>query len=144
MKKQTMSIVRILSFLVTLAVVSIHASSPRLFTVTVPFDFTVGKTMLPAGKYTVERAEAHGVLLIYSGDRQASAGITTISVEAREIPKQAKLEFRHYGSEYFLARVWEQGDRTGRALAPSRRERNLARHLASNGLKPEIVSITAE
>ncbi len=148
MKKQALNIVAMLSLLATLTAVSASAQSAKLMTVTIPFDFTIGKTTLPAGKYNVERSSSLNVLVVCSPDWRTSEAFHTQSVQAKGSGAQARLEFRRYGDHYFLARVWMQGHDVGRELPQSRRERELAngsaKHLARNAVEPETVYIAAQ
>jgi hypothetical protein len=148
MKKQALIIVAMLSLLATLTVISASAQSAKLMRVTIPFAFTIGKTTFPAGKYNVERSNAPNVFALCSPDWRTSASFLAQSVQAKGTRAQARLEFRRYGNQYFLARVWMQGHDIGRELSPSRRERELAngsaKHLTRNASEPEIVYIAAQ
>ena len=57
MKKQAFRTITMLSFLLVLAAVSVNAQrlSDNSIAVNIPFDFAVGQTKLPAGKYTLRR-----------------------------------------------------------------------------------------
>ena len=56
MKIQTLKRLIMLSVLVVLATVSVHAQEGRQFTVTIPFDFSVAGKAMTAGQYLVGRA----------------------------------------------------------------------------------------
>ena len=99
-------------------------------TANIPFDFTITDKKLPAGKYSIVRAQnSNGdlVLQISSADGQQQLSRLTIPVVARDVVKQGVLVFRQYGDEYFLSEIWPAGGQTGRAFPKSRAERELER-----------------
>lgn len=99
-------------------------------TANIPFDFTITDKKLPAGKYSIVRAQnSNGdlVLQISSADGQQLLSRLTIPVYARDAAKQGVLVFRQYGDEYFLYEIWPAGGQTGRAFPKSRAERDLQR-----------------
>ena len=53
--------------------------------------------------------------------------ILTNRKESRSAPQRGKLVFQRYGASFFLAEVWTQDNATGQTLAPSAREKELAR-----------------
>ena len=99
-------------------------------TANIPFDFTITDKKLPAGKYSIVRAQnSNGdlVLQISSADGQQLLSRLTIPVVTRDVVKQGVLVFRQYGDEYFLNEIWPAGGQTGRAFPKSRAERELQR-----------------
>ena len=99
-------------------------------TANIPFDFTITDKKLPAGKYSIVRAQngnGDQVLQISSADGQQLLSRLTIPVIARDVVKQGVLVFRQYGNEYFLYEIWPAGGQTGRAFPKSRAERELQR-----------------
>ncbi|HWQ33485.1 MAG TPA: hypothetical protein VNQ79_11575 [Blastocatellia bacterium] len=144
MKKQILSIVATLSILVTLAVAGFAGLSTRV-SASIPFDFMIGNKQLPAGKYTVERGNVYGTLVIRSTETKGIAVFQTLEASGRN-NTEAKLVFRRYGNQYFLAQVHD-GLSTGSELIKSKAEREAARagrdHLALNSGEPEIISVVA-
>jgi hypothetical protein len=99
-------------------------------TVNIPFDFTVIDQKMPAGKYTIGRAQlTDGDQIIQISSMQKNESVTriTIPVITRDPVKDGILVFRQYGDEYFLSEIWPAGGHTGRALPRSRTERELER-----------------
>jgi len=97
-------------------------------TVNIPFDFTVADKKLPAGKYSVGRAQvAEGDMIIQISSVAGDETVTriTIPVIKRDAVKEGLLIFRQYGDEYFLSEIWPAGGHTGRVLPRSRTEREL-------------------
>ena len=99
-------------------------------TANIPFDFTVLDKKLPAGKYSIGRAQnSNGdtVIQIVSADGRDNVSRLTIPVLTNEPEKRGLLVFHQYGDEYFLYEIWPAGGHTGRALPKSRTERELER-----------------
>lgn len=146
MKKQVLSMIALLSFVVTLT--SVGYSNTGRIKASIPFNFTVGNKTLPAGNYTVERVNS-GVetLLIRSSENGMSAATITSGGKNAKAEAAAKLVFHRYGNTYFLAEVLEPGSETARQLPTSSAERNLQKrrsHLAENLAKPEIITVVAQ
>ena len=149
MKKQAFRTITMLSLLLMLAGVSVNAQqlSENLIAVDVPFDFAVGETKLPAGKYTLRRTistSSADQLLIQNAEARVEmrTGLTRPN-RASEIQRKSKLVFNRYGGEYFLSQVWMAGSDTGRDLFKSRGERNRAKELARNNSERHTVTLTA-
>ena len=70
---------------------------------TVPFDFTVGNKLLPAGTYTIRQNSEH-VIVIKSHD-QPIATLSLVYQDGNKSPDGGKLMFHRYGSQYFLSEV---------------------------------------
>ena len=99
-------------------------------TANIPFDFTVMDKKLPAGKYSIRRAQISNgdqVIEIASADSRDSVTRMTIPVLTRDPVKEGVLVFHQYGDEYFLYEIWPAGGTTGRAFPKSRSERELER-----------------
>jgi len=70
---------------------------------TVPFDFTVGNHLLPAGTYTIASSSSN-VIEIRGSDGQIVA--TTVALAAHDDAKgNGDLVFDRYGNKYFLSEV---------------------------------------
>jgi hypothetical protein len=148
MKKQTFRTITMLSLLLVLAGASVNAQrlSDDTIGVNIPFDFTVGETRFPAGKYTLRRIalpSSYDRLVIQSADGRGDShtGVTRPN-RTSQAPKQSKLVFNRYGDQYFLSQVWIAGSDTGRDLFPSRNERNLRNESKLAKSKPEHQKVT--
>ena len=104
------------------------AQMSRRMTVTVPFDFYVGKTVLPAGTYSVYNTSTHtgDGFLLRDAEGEVKAVFSGSQVQSEESRTDARLEFRSYGDKHFLARVWAAGNNIGRELPQSQFERETA------------------
>ena len=124
-------LVLVVTLALTLAVVSANGqSTANKVVANVPFEFSVGYKMLPAGDYSVQSIVSAGNgLLIQSTDGKISA--LRLSEATRQIKERtkARLVFHRYGQRYFLAEVWNGVDNAGRQLTKSQEERALASEL---------------
>jgi hypothetical protein len=69
----------------------------------VPFDFTVGNKLLPAGTYTIKEQSDH-VIVITNHDKPIAA-ISLVNGDSNQSPNGGKLMFHRYGSQYFLSEI---------------------------------------
>ena len=132
MKRQALMILTTLSFLVMLTATSVQAQSDLRLKVNIPFEFSVGHKVLPAGEYTVG-CLIQGILVIRSEDRRAVQTFSISNTQASHTRNETSLVFNQYGDQYFLATIWTAGTDTGQELRESRAERELRarRSLAS-------------
>ena len=133
------------SLLVMLTATSVNGQSDLRLTANIPFEFSVGKSMLPAGEYTISYS-AQGFLIIQSEDRRVSQAFMTISTQANTVRDKSSLVFNQYGDQYFLSTIWTAGDYIGQKLRKPHAELELirARHSsAQSAREPQTVSIVA-
>ncbi|SRR6266567_313748 len=78
------------------------AQQPAL-KVTVPFDFTVGNKLLPAGQYSIH-SPMPGIIVVQSTDRQYNTSIVATHGNG-ESSDGSKVVFDVYGRQYFLHRI---------------------------------------
>lgn len=91
----------------------------------IPFDFIVADKKLPAGEYSIGRAQVgsgDSVILISSADHEANVFSLTSAVHIVKPKDKGTLVFHRYGDQYFLFQVWPAGASTGRVIPKSRRE----------------------
>jgi hypothetical protein len=146
MRKRICVSLMALSFLVSMASASpaAYAKSIDGMRAQIPFDFHVGDSAVSAGEYTVQSLTADESALRISNGRE-SAAVMTNSTSKMGDGGHARLVFRRYGDQYFLAAVWG-ADNNGRSLSESKRERSLRKELrAARGYtaEAEIVTIDA-
>lgn len=99
----------------TLAAMSGHAQV--LIKADVPFDFSAGYGVLPAGEYRI----APTAWRLSSGIRGLEFVIPK-TIESSMDVNGAKLIFHRYGSEYFLAEMWTAADSMARTFPVHPRE----------------------
>src|SRR5437763_1563056 len=135
-----------LSSLVVLGLPIAQAQSGSGLRAHVPFDFYVRDHLMPAGAYTIRAvSDGSATLIIRNADGRDAVVVLTSGAEAKgRQPDNARLIFKRYGDQYFLAAAWQDAHE-GRAIIPSRRERGLRQELALSGqaAEPETISIVA-
>jgi hypothetical protein len=93
---------------------------------TVPFDFTVGASTLPAGDYIIDRAQPS--VLRVRAENGTGKGVLTLANAAYRDDRKAgsgKLVFNRIGDAYFLEKVWVPGDSIGAQLPKGAVEKEL-------------------
>jgi len=119
------------------------AQAQETVVVNIPFDFAAGKTMLPAGEYSVKvSGPTYSLILISRKDSAASAFINTNAVVTVNVQTESKLVFNRYGDRYFLSQVWSEGNSQGRQLVKTAREKEMA--LTANIETEGQVTLVAE
>ena len=121
-----------LSFIVSMAAGAAPASARSVdaLRAQIPFDFHIGDTLVPAGRYTVRSLNADESALRISDGRHGASVNTNATQGAVSGRGSARLVFRKYGDQYFLAAVWGP-DNTGRSLNASKAERNMRKETQS-------------
>ena len=140
MKIQIVNVLTKVSLLsVMLLVTSVASAQAQSFanriTANIPFDFSVGEKKLPAGTYSISRANQNigdAVLSVADDDGHAKVFRLASPAQRWRVNSKATLVFHHYGDQYFLFQVWPAGASTGRQFARSRREREIHRKLVGN------------
>src|ERR1700761_9130122 len=104
MKKYT-NIMAAFTFLLGLGV-GANAQIQPVANVTLPFEFVVGKTTLPAGKYIVKRisAQPFDILMLTSYDKGASVFVNPIAMDNAS-GYNPNLSFRMVEEQHYLSRI---------------------------------------
>jgi hypothetical protein len=105
----------------------------------VPFDFTVGDKLYPAGSYDIQGTVNGNQSVILRAEGGSGAGIS-VSHTCSSMKPAAKtvLVFESMGGEYYLAQIWTAGNDRGTELPKPKAETRLAR-----GGKTEEVIVAA-
>ena len=115
MKNKTYSFVASLGIFLGLAVMTAHAQAPSKVEVNIPFEFSAGKTRLPAGVYSIKRLAGNNVAL-RSEDGKSSAILNAPVTNNSSDPNAVeRLVFERYGDQYALSQIWLTAD-TGRQI----------------------------
>src|SRR5271166_2460510 len=112
MKKNLTSVMATVIVMAAAMVTPVFAQHSGPMKVAVPFNFVVENDRLQAGDYTIERI-ANGRLRIHNNDGSVSATFLAMPTQRTDAPEKAHFIFNHYGSEYFLAKIWTPGQETG-------------------------------
>jgi hypothetical protein len=115
---------------VALTIVPAYAQSASRASANIPFDFSIGKTTLRAGSYTVEQLQS-GLITFSSKDEMEHQFALTFPGDSDNETQKPHLVFIRYGSEAFLKRVFLSGNEDCRELPGSSRERDLIKNQAS-------------
>lgn len=110
----------------------------------VPFDFTLGQQSMPAGSYEISSVNEKVLAVRNLETREARLLIASMHVEASQSAgtPHAKLVFRKYGDQYFLAEIWDGQSPIGIAFPESKREQELK--WARDSHQPELVVIATK
>jgi hypothetical protein len=96
---------------------------------TIPFDFIVNKTQLPAGAYKVQALGiTASAMAIESPDGKVVKAFLPVACTSPQTPTTTKLLFHRYGAQYFLTQIWKTGNDRGQELPMSGLETEIARN----------------
>ena len=127
--KRITSITSIALFaLVSFVTVGSISAQDRAVKATVPFDFTVGDKLLPAGSYTIA-AEDTGVIKIRNTDGRIVL-LSTTTPDGKEA-KTGELVFNKYGDQYFLREILCASADMNMAVPASKQEKRAREQEAS-------------
>ena len=136
MKKQILSLVGVLS----LTLVAGSALAQNRVQADVPFAFSVNRSIMPAGQYTLSTVGSGDTLLIQGDDKKSVKLVTPNHAEISSPSKTTKLVFHCYGKDQcFLYQIWVQGMKRGRELPKSTLENEIEAKLRSRDV-PVIAS----
>ena len=112
----------------------------------IPFTFNVGKTILPAGKYTItvlNPTSDRRILQVRSTNGRSSAMIMTTGVIG-DVSENSKLVFERDGDRYYFAQAQMAGDSTSLAAVRAKTHGVAKPRLDTVAKKKSLVVITAE
>jgi hypothetical protein len=93
--------------------------SERAIKANIPFDFSVGNRIFPAGRYALVRVEP-SVLELRDSEGRMLANVLTQSVQSLTAPSQPKLLFYSEGGGHALTQVWQENISIGQQLLTSK------------------------
>jgi hypothetical protein len=111
---------------------SLHAQTMDM-KATIPFEFQIGNTVLPAGEYSVRHSG--GVLFVKqtAGDHKGGMFLTVGEDRPKTSNAEGTLLFNRYGSTYYLSKVWTAESKEAQVTPKSPREKELASHVGQPG-----------
>ena len=95
---------------------SLSAESPMI-NVNVPFSFTAGGTVMPAGNYTIEEPTVHGVLLLRGTQPNSTAMVLAVNGGPSNTT-HAGVTFSKLGSSVVLSKVVVPGGSSYTLITP--------------------------
>jgi len=105
-------------------VVPVAAGADLSVRATIPFEFIVGDSVLPAGTYQFEPQNYGHLLAIWNADqRWRTLVMVQPAYRAERGSAAASVVFNRYGARYFLSEVWGVPDAGGKRVLKSRAER---------------------
>ena len=146
MKKQ-ISIMFAMLMLVGLLAVTAEAQSVNGVSIraTIPFEFSVGDKLLPAGEYRIQQVNPASdlpMLQIATPNGEARVMVRVRSTHAPST-NQTTLVFNRYGSSYFLSTLTIEGSADAWQAPKSHTERGVGRELAALNRRSETVAVLA-
>ena len=105
----------ILGIFLGLAVTSVHAQAPSKVEVNIPFEFSAGKTTLPAGIYSIKRMSGDKVTLRSEDGKSTVILNAPVTNNSTDPNASERLVFERFGEQYALSQIWLTAD-TGRQV----------------------------
>src|ERR1700676_374551 len=123
-----LSLLMALLFALTIWPSKAHAQIIGNLEVNIPFQFNAGNAKLPPGKYIIRMLDNSDltVMEISSVDGSTSALFQVQAAEANSEPAKSELIFNKYGNRYFLAKLFDEGSRSGNEVVKSRYEKRIS------------------
>jgi hypothetical protein len=109
-----------------------HAQLIGTMEADIPFQFHAGNTKLPAGKYFIRMMDDSNLTLIEIGRPDGSVAVLlqVRQADANSVPPKSELVFNRYGDQYFLEKLFDEGESSGSQVAESSYEKRLGRAAA--------------
>src|ERR1700704_3599821 len=86
-------------------------------TVNLPYSITVNGTVLPAGEYVIrqheDQAGSRGLHFFTNEGMKLETTAMAIPTVDNRTPEHTKLVLDHFGSNYYLHKIWVQGKNCG-------------------------------
>lgn len=106
MKNKIYGVIAILGMFLGFAMVNVQGQAPSKVRVDIPFEFSAGKTTLPAGVYTIKRMSGE-LLRLRSEDGKSAVILNAPVTNSSNDPNAVeRLVFSKHGEEYFLSQIW--------------------------------------
>jgi hypothetical protein len=99
------------------------ASAQNKLQATIPFDFAVGNSRLPAGTYVIDHIRPNEIMLSNLQTNKRVFAMPTSTDEVRQSPN--RVIFNKYGDQYFLREIRGMDGQTAWNLGPSKLEKQV-------------------
>lgn len=90
----------------------------------IPFSFSAGTHVLPAGNYALYRISDF-IYSLRSTNGSEAQNFTVYSASSTTAIDRSQLIFHRYGNQYFLTSFWFQGERDGFQMRPGKAEKEI-------------------
>ena len=145
MKKTAYTMIALLVLVGAMAVAARAQTAGRAqMRVSIPFQFHVGDTTLPAGDFLVQplNPTSDGATLQISRKDGSANTIINMIGASGDTQSMTKLVFRRYGNQHYFAEVWIDGEKDGLQAPKSKAERATQKELAALNVKMETVTLS--
>jgi hypothetical protein len=111
--------------------------------VSIPFQFNVGNTTMPAGEYMIrELAEDSSAATLQISRKDGSANVIVNMIgELGNRQAMSTLTFRRYGNQAYFAEIWIDGQQEGLQAPKSKAERATQKELAALNVSMQTVAV---
>jgi len=144
MKKTTYTMMALLVLVGAIAVAAQAQTVSRAqVRVSIPFQFHVGNTTMPAGDYLLQQinpASDMATLQISRKDGRANVIVNMIGAIS-DGRAMSRLGFRRYGNQYYFGEVWIDGNSDGLQAPKTKAERATQKELAALNVRMETVAL---
>ena len=106
MRNKIYRLIAIFGMFLGFTMVNAQGQAPSKVEVAIPFEFSAGKTTLPAGMYSIKRISADALRLRSDDGKSAAILIAPVTHTSSDPNAEARLVFSKYGEEYFLSQIW--------------------------------------
>ena len=122
MTKRSFIIIAAIAFVFGIGSITASAQG-QVLKADIPFEFTVGKTALPAGEYIVKLPETAGAQIVSfkKADGEGYGMVMTNQVNSKDAEAANGLVFVKSGDRYFLYQVHTEGREVGQQVVKSGR-----------------------
>ena len=103
---------------------SLLCQSRVVSSIDVPFDFSAGKQVLPAGNYQLIRVSDH-LYSLRQRDGKAVQQMVVYDAFRAQASQDGKLTFHRYGTQCFLSSFWMPGSQNGYQTMRGKAEREV-------------------
>ena len=126
MRNQIYRVIAILGIFLSFAGASVLAQTASRVEVSIPFEFTAGKTTLKPGVYQIKRMSGNLVTLRNVDDKSSVILNAPVNLSSQDVNATERLVFGKDGDEFVLAQIWLTAD-TGRELWKEKKGEKLER-----------------
>ncbi|HXN49714.1 MAG TPA: hypothetical protein VN893_23885 [Bryobacteraceae bacterium] len=124
--------------LLAAAAMSVYAQSPAALRVSVPFQFSINNTAMPAGDYSISRAGFGRLLALRSSDNRHTILFAGNAAMLASAPQQSSVVFNHDdNNNYALAAIWFAGYTSGVKLGAHEFPMTASQH------SPEVIVLAS-
>ncbi len=109
------------------ALAFVSFANAQTMRISIPFGFSAGEKVLPAGEYRVELNRLSHRIALSHVDGTEGCYLPVKAFTGSGAPEQGSLVFNQYGDRYFLSQVNARGAGMGASVFSDRAEREIAR-----------------